>query len=209
MTAPNAPPPRVIPMTEAHLDRVGDVMARSFFDEPTMAWTLPDEARRADRIHWLFTRCARYAIRHGRAYTTEDVRGFSIWLAPGDPDMRLIPLLRLGIAAAPFKLGWRSLRRLMHFSRIKDRLHHQAAPQPHWYLMMLGVDPTAQGSGLGRALIQPVLDQADADSLPCYLETAAEDNTHKFEKYGFETTAEAEVVPGGLHLWGMIREAGY
>lgn len=198
--------PNVIPMTDAHLDRVCDIMARSFHDEPVMRYTLPDADRRPDQIRWLFGKCAQYAIRHGRAYTTDDVRGFSVWLAPGDPDMRITRLLQLGIAAAPLKLGLASLARFMKFSRVKDRLHHKTAPGPHWYLLMIGVDPDKQGGGLGRALVNPVLEEADKANLPCYLETAVEQNTKIFSKYGFTTAAEADVLPGELHLWGMTRE---
>lgn len=196
---------RVVPMTDAHLDRVGAIMARSFHDEPVMQYTLPDPERRPGQIRWLFGKIAQYAIRHGLAYTTEDVRGFSIWLAPGDPDMQVLRLIRLGVATAPARLGLKSLFRLMHFSRIKDGIHHQAAPHPHWYLLMIGVDPDAQGSGIGGAMVKPVFEIADADGLDCYLETAIENNTKIFGKYGFETAVEADVLPGELHLWGMVR----
>ena len=198
--------PHVVPMTEAHLPRVTQVMARAFHREPIMQYTLPDEDDRPGQIRWLFGRIARYAMRYGRAHTTEDVRGFAIWLAPGDPDMQVLRLLRLGIAAAPCRLGYRSVRRLMRFSKVKDALHHRLAPERHWYLLMLGVDPEAQGGGVGSALVRPVLEQADADGLPCYLETAVEQNTRIFGKYGFETAGEADLTDT-LHLWGMTRQA--
>jgi ribosomal protein S18 acetylase RimI-like enzyme len=44
-------------------------------------------------------------------------------------------------------------------------------PEPHWYLAFVGIDPAQQRRGLGRTILAPVLARADADAIPCYLET--------------------------------------
>ena len=47
----------------------------------------------------------------------------------------------------------------------------EAVEGPHWYLMVIGTDPSKQGQGLGSALMEVVTSQADSAGVPCYLET--------------------------------------
>jgi hypothetical protein len=56
--------------------------------------------------------------------------------------------------------------------------------------------------------MQPVLARADADRLPCYLETMNEKNVLFYEKYGFRVVRDGEVPRHGLRAWAMLREPG-
>jgi ribosomal protein S18 acetylase RimI-like enzyme len=83
--------------------------------------------------------------------------------------------------------------------------HERLVPEPHWYLMILGVDPPHQGRGVGGTLIRPTLARADAEGVRCYLETAKERNLAFYRRHGFEVAAEDD-VPDGPHVWMMTRE---
>ncbi len=48
--------------------------------------------------------------------------------------------------------------------------------EPHLYLAVLGADPSAQGQGVGSALLRAGLQLADEERWPAYLETATERN---------------------------------
>ena len=76
--------------------------------------------------------------------------------------------------------------------------------EPHYYLAALGTDPSHQRKGIGSALIQPVLDRCDRESLPAYLESSKRTNIPFYERHGFEVVEELE-VPGGPKLWPMVR----
>lgn len=41
--------------------------------------------------------------------------------------------------------------------------------EPHWYLAVLGSDPTYRGQGFGNALLASRLEQVDAEHAPAYL----------------------------------------
>lgn len=79
--------------------------------------------------------------------------------------------------------------------------------QQHWYLAFLGVAPNYQGQGVGSALLQPILKQADSEGLPCYLKTFTEKNTYFYRKHGFETIKTVDLPSINVRLWTMKRES--
>ena len=97
-------------------------------------------------------------------------------------------------------------RRAMGVFDYTERLHQRAMPGPHWYLMALGVAPASQGQGIGSSLIQPVLAQADAAGLPCYLETETKRNVAFYQKHGFEALTAEKPPRHDLMLWTMARQ---
>jgi ribosomal protein S18 acetylase RimI-like enzyme len=78
--------------------------------------------------------------------------------------------------------------------------------RPHWYLWALGVDPPYQGQGVGGQLLQPVLAEADAAGLPCYLETETERNVAFYRKHGFDVATAGPDPRQGVMVWTMVRE---
>ena len=87
-----------------------------------------------------------------------------------------------------------------------DGVHKAVIKRPHWYLWVLGVDPSSQGQGIGGKLIEPVLARSDDEGVPCYLETQLERNVAFYERRGFEIVWQGEVPQRELMLWTMIRE---
>ena len=78
---------------------------------------------------------------------------------------------------------------------------------PHWYLAFIGIEPRCQGRGLGRALLRPVLHQADAAALPCYLETPFARTLDFYRGLGFEVASTVPMAFGLGPLWTMLRPA--
>lgn len=72
---------------------------------------------------------------------------------------------------------------------------------PHYYLGVLGVDPSMKGKGLGRDLLQAfcALSAADAGSSGVYLETGSEASLAFYLRNGFVLRGEADL--GGTPLW--------
>jgi len=55
-----------------------------------------------------------------------------------------------------------------------------------WYLSILGLHPSRQGKGLGAALLEPVLKEADQAGHACYLTTFSPGNIPFYEALGFK-----------------------
>ncbi|MGO9344480.1 MAG: GNAT family N-acetyltransferase [Acidimicrobiales bacterium] len=76
---------------------------------------------------------------------------------------------------------------------------------PHWYLVLLGCDPAWQRQGHGSALLAPVLQRADEDGIPAYLETQKQENLPWYRRHGFEVVQEI-TARGCPRMWAMRRD---
>lgn len=197
----------VVPLTTSQVDDAAGVLVRSFVDDPGLHFVLPDRAAR-DRLGPLLARAAVcYALRCGASLTTPGgVRGVALWFPPETAAPTEADLRETGLAAVPAQIGgdaWRRFKRLLDHV---DALHPRYAPEPHWYLALLGVDPPWQRQGIGEALMQPIFAAADRDGLCCYLEAPTEDNARYYARRGFRVVAETDVPASDVHLWLMRRE---
>ncbi|HLJ34084.1 MAG TPA: GNAT family N-acetyltransferase [Ktedonobacteraceae bacterium] len=188
--------------------QLSEAMSKAFRDEPAWVYLLPDGARRLRLLPSFFNILLRYSQRYGAVYTTTDSEGAACWLTPGNTTPLLHRLIRIGIREARpgIDLGWAGFRRYMAMERCSETLHQQSVTGDHWYLWALGVDPVYQKQGMGGMLMQPVFERADANRLPCYLETSNELNITFYQKHGFTVVNEGTVPKSDLHVWAMMRK---
>ncbi|MDP2896761.1 MAG: GNAT family N-acetyltransferase [bacterium] len=197
---------RVIRLAESQRRKAEETLARSFFNDPMARYILPTVSQRLGGLRWFFRTGLRYGLRYGAVDTTGNGAGVAVWFRPNYTAMNWIRMLRTGMLAAPMVVGLRAARRLLTFFHSIDSLHGRLVPEPHWYLLSLGVAPERQGQGLGGALLRHGLERAQAEGLPCYLETTNERNVPFYERHGFRFVAQGEVTDGGPHVWAMLRE---
>lgn len=177
-------------------------LARAFEDDPVMNWLLPGPRARRRRLPGLFElelRCLH--LPRDEVYTTADISGAALW-AP--PDRWRTPPWSL-LRAGP-RLVWTlrsQLRRAVRSVSALERLHPS---ESHWYLTLVGTEPTRQGRGVGSALLAPVLQRCDRDGTPAYLESSKESNLAFYRRLGFEAIDAVELPGGGPRVWPMWRE---
>ena len=191
----------------ASVDDAAGVLVRSFAADPGLLFVLPDGADRDRLSSELARSVVRYALRCGMPLATvEPVRGVALWFPPDSPAPTIEDLDETGIAHVPDRIGpaaWSRFKRMLDHL---DALHPEYAPDPHWYLAMIGVDPAWQQRGLGAALLIPALAQADRDGVACYLETPNRENVGFYERHGFRVMAETDIPESDVHIWLMRRD---
>ncbi len=186
--------------------QASEVLARAFYTDPMLQCLVPNDAKRTHLLPSFFGLVVRYCLSYGEVYTTPTLKGAACWLTPGNTTPTFARILRTGVYVSPLDFGLAGLLRILQISAYTEAAHVRAAPGQHWYLWALGVDPPHQGQGIGGMLIQPVLARADADGLPCYLETENPRNVPFYQKHGFKVMSEGEVTSHRLHIWSMLRE---
>ena len=103
-------------------------------------------------------------------------------------------------------IGIKALRKMQVLDEYIERKHKELAPNKHWYLAVLAVDPQHQGKGYASKLLHEMLSYIDEEGLHRYLETEGEKNVSMYQHFAFEVVDEF-VVPGtNDKLVAMLRK---
>ena len=186
------------------IDRAAITLGRAFSPDPMFTWIFPDPATRPAVLRRLLHVPLEYGLRYGRVTTSHDAKATCVWLPPG-PGITIPRMIRSGMFGVPFRMGFGPFRTFMTANEIMDKIHKARVPEPHWYLMVVGVDPALHNQGVGSAIVREGLAVVDSDSKPCYLETSERRNLAFYERLGFVVVEEATLGRGGPKAWAMRR----
>ncbi|GCD36529.1 GCN5-like N-acetyltransferase [Streptomyces chrestomyceticus JCM 4735] len=193
--------PAVRPATHADLPRALRTLDRAFADYPFTRHTIAadDHAARLHRSNELFV--ARIGLAHGRVWVADDGDAVAVWTTPETAAGEVFAELGPRFAEIAGDRAEAS-------AQAEAAMGVHRPGEPVWFLGSVGVDPGCQGRGLGRAVIRPGLEAAEAAGVPAFLETSDERNVGFYERLGFEVTADYPLPGGGPHTWAMTRKPG-
>ena len=190
-------PPDVRLATPGDARSLAPPLARAFLDDPVTIWTHPREGKRLRRTERFFMGRLNALLPHELSFMCDDGAGAAVW-SPSDAwQMGLRELLH--DLPAFLSLRTPTVMRGMHEV---ERRHPRS---PHYYLSILGVDPPRQGSGIGSALLGPMLRRCDSEGVGAYLETATEKNVRFYSRHGFRVVDEVP-LPKWPSMWLMWRD---
>jgi GNAT superfamily N-acetyltransferase len=192
--------------TSGEIGDMAGVLARAFVSDPFYAYLVGNASERTQRMRDGWTGILRFTSdRLSSTYTTDDHAGVAIWHPPGYHGAGFVDSLRLLPSVSRLAGGYRRLREISRaIETLEERRRHHV-PEPHFYLSALGVEPERQGEGIGTALMQPVLERADRDGIPAYLETATGRNVLLYERQRFAVVEELTLPGTDVHGWLMRR----
>jgi ribosomal protein S18 acetylase RimI-like enzyme len=189
--------PAIKTASGADADRAIAVLVLAFSADPATRWAFPDPAQYLTYFPRFVRVFGGQAFDLGTADCAEDYAAAALWLPPDvHVDEEAIGEV-VQQAVAPERLG-----EMVAVLGQMGRYHPTA---PHWYLPLIGVDPTHQGQGYGSALLQHAHARCDRDGKLAYLESSNPANLPLYERYGFEVldTIQAGASPT---LWPMLRK---
>jgi ribosomal protein S18 acetylase RimI-like enzyme len=191
-------------ITPADFDRVADVLARAFDTDPVMNFLVRQDAKRSQALR----RMMRMAVTEftypygGETYVGTNFEGAALWNPPG----RIPHGLMFTLRTMPAMVSIAGLSRLPRVGSAFQVLEKKHPKTPHYYLMVVGVDPSMQGKGVGTTLIRHLLDRVDQEHAPAYLESSNIRNNPLYERLGFKIREEVKLTGDGPSLWLMWRD---
>jgi GNAT superfamily N-acetyltransferase len=141
------------------------------------------------------------AVPFGEVWMAPDGCAAAAWLPPDTPaspggffeQILLMPIF-IRLCGIP---------RLGRGAAMADAMEKHHPKERHYYLSFIAVAPRLQGMGLGSAILEATLQQADDTGWPAYLENSNPKNTRLYERHGF--VARSNIAPKGapplLPMW--------
>lgn len=192
-THPLAPSPSlhhlVRPCSDADLPSVGRILAAAFHDDPVISWALPDPGRRRRDLPAIMQLLAGRSQPHGGNRLTDTRSGAAVWSPPG---AEFDPAAETRFETTLTALAGDAVGRIGALTELLER-NHPFEPD-HLHLALLGVVPDHQGTGIGSALLRSVLDRADRDGTPAYLEATSDRYRALYERHGFVALRQLQVL---------------
>jgi ribosomal protein S18 acetylase RimI-like enzyme len=192
-------------LSEAGLHVAAQALTNAFMDDPLQRYVFPNDATRQSRSIPHFKAVLRYGILFGEVYTTSEHGGAVVWLKPGETLVTPEKAEKSGLASLPAAIGDAEFTRFISVLDFADQFHKQDMPTPHWYTMVIGVDPAFQGKGYGSSLLSPILKEAENTNTPVYLETAQPKNISFYQHMGFKLIREVEEPTSEVKIWTFIK----
>jgi predicted GNAT family N-acyltransferase len=183
------------PIVRADVRSLSRVLARAFYTDPVMNYLLPGDKARAKALPPMFATLTRnhFIARGGSEVASRDgvIGAAALWDPPGlrkssrIEELRMMPTLTRHFYS-----------RTEQTKTLGRRMEEAHPEEPHWYLMVIGSDPSVRGKGLGRALMVSRLDRCDAERAPAYLEASEMSLVPYYNRFGFEQIGEIDIPDG-------------
>jgi GNAT superfamily N-acetyltransferase len=179
------------------------IAANAFQSDPMWCYIIPDGARRRTALPVVLP--LTYAQRYGEVWVTSPViYGVAAWLSPGNTSITYWRFFHTAALRCAAHLGPAALSRFLRLEVRLEEQHGRDITEPHWYLLLLAVDPPSQGRGVGSQLLIPVLAKAQTVGMPVYLQTLNHGNVAFYERHGFRVISKSVPSGGEPPCWGMV-----
>ena len=176
--------------------RIVSIMVLAFSSDPVVRWVWPDPQQYLKHFPSFVRAFGGKAFETGSAYYVDDYAGAALWLPPNVhfDENAVTAVFQETVSEEIQRAGFGVFEQMAKY--------HPA--EPHWYLPVLGVDPSRHSKGLGSVLMKYALDQCDRERMPAYLESSNPRNIPFYKRHGFEVLG---TIPAGksLSVYPMLR----
>ncbi|MSP95042.1 MAG: N-acetyltransferase [Alphaproteobacteria bacterium] len=190
--------------------RIARLFAAAFHRDPVFDWLARDGKARAPALqrffHWILED---HTLAHGECWISADGQAAAAWVPPhaGAAARRLGQDLRI----LPAVLQLTGFSKFSRSAAMAAALDGKSPAEPFFHLAFLGVNPAAQGKGLGSTLLATMLARVDGLRANAYLENSNPRNLRLYEREGFSVTAEIKArkdAPPVFAMWRPRRDQG-
>lgn len=183
------------------------MLARIFSEDPMFQYLFPPGKKQMAQLELALGFLLRLAGANGEIVRLgSEPDGLIAYYPPGrfppSTGRILFEIVRAIPGAIP---RWIPLRKIITNLRIMAQLEKKHPGEPHYYISIVAVNPSAQGRGLGGKLLEPLETRADAGKQLLYLETTNPKNHSFYERHGFTCIEEFQPLAGAPTVWRMLR----
>ncbi len=180
-----------------------NVLTNAFSEDSMWKEVFNDE----DKNHVLTEVMVRFCLKYGNVLSTSDNLEGVMAIAPHDKDITALRVIRSGAFFLSMKIASEA-KKLKVLSNSIEEAKKSLNLGPYIHLLIMGVSQEFQGKGFGGKLLRAIIEKAETERKPIYLETQKEENVNLYEKFGFYVTKKINLPdPVNLPMWLMVRDA--
>ena len=184
------------------IKKAANVIVNAFSEDPMWKTVFKEE-----KIYRALSETmVKFSMKYGNIFSTSDNLEGVMAIMPPDKDMTIWRIIRSGAFFKSMKLI--KFRKEMELTEKKLKEEKKNLNLgPHIYLLIIGVSLDFQGKGFGGILLRAIVEKAEIERKPIYLETQTESNVSLYEKYGFHVAKKIILPVLNLPMWLMVRES--
>lgn len=167
-----------------------DIISNSFDQDPGVNYLISQDKNRKLKIRYLIDYCFEVAIKSGEVYLSDDDKAAALITYPDSP-LNILETVRLEV-----KLLWKALGvgNGIRALRREALLKAKRPKKDIVYLWFIGVNPKYQGQGVGKLLLNEIVNYSASLDKPLYLECSPH-NLDWYKMMGFEVYDELSEDP--------------
>ncbi|BAU66707.1 acetyltransferase [Stanieria sp. NIES-3757] len=170
--------------TKYEIDRIVNSIVLAFSLDPVARWMYPLPHNYLQNFPNFVKKFGGKALDTKTVYYTDDYSGAAFWLPPQtEPDSEAI---------CAFLQATIPEQQQEEVFALLEQMGNYHPDESHWYLGILGVEPTQQKKGYGSMLIKQILQKCDRERTIAYLESSNPINISFYEKHGFEVIGKIQ-----------------
>jgi len=194
---------RCIHASNTDLDKICDLLAVEFFDDPIYKFVFADKPGRSDRMWGFFRTYIDLAREYGGLLITENYAGVLVYFRPEFMDIShenpdIDNRLRLACGS--------DYKTIAEWMKGCDNWHPRTPP--HYYLFLTAVQRTQRGKN-GAAVFKTLLRELsiflDKENTPCYSECTRRGCQIIARQFGFRDAAPPRCVEGFPEFYPIWR----
>jgi len=184
------------------LKNVVNVLTNAFSEDSMWKKVFDDENK--NRI--LTEVMVRFCLKYGNVLSTSNKLEGIMAITPHDKDMTTWRIIRSGAFFLSMKMR-NEAKKMTVLSNAIEEAKKGLNLDPYLHLLIMGVSQEFQGKGFGGKLLRALVEKAETDEKPIYLETQKQENINFYEKYGFSVKKKIMLPePLNLPMWLMLRD---
>ena len=177
------------PVSKKELKEVSFVLADAFSEDEMFKIM----KFKIEEIALIYELLIRISLRYGKVYAiSKNLEGI-ISYTPGKKHTTMWRIIRSGAIFPALKLRKIFGKEMMKMMEIIDKERKSLDIGSYIYFSVIGVSLKYQGQGFGGKLIRALIEKADNEGKPIYLETQNEPNVRLYEKFGFKVLKKIDM----------------
>lgn len=190
--------------SQAQVQKVASILAECFIDDPFFDFVFGEIPNKLNAFNAFFELFIADAMERGKFTIAPEEQGACVWY-PAEVEIfneRFEQMLVEVVSIVCNLAGEESGKRYEHLIK---KIGDLEPKETHCEVFFIGLKPPARNKGIGKSLLQPVLDYADAKRVGCYLVSSNPRNISFYKRHNFQEVGAIE-ISATYSMTGMWRD---